>query len=57
MDTRAIHVGEAAGGDVAGWSPIEIAASSDGGFGGPVRAYWQKGPGYVLTAVVVLRDR
>jgi 4'-phosphopantetheinyl transferase len=57
MDTRAIHVGEAAQGDLLGWFPIEIATSGDVAFGGPVQAYWRKGPGYVLTAVVVLPGR
>jgi phosphopantetheinyl transferase len=54
MDTRTIHVGDAAGDGVAGWFPIEIAASGEARFAGPVHAYWKNGPGYVLTAVVVV---
>jgi hypothetical protein len=52
-DTRTIHVREADGDAVDGWFPIEVTTSGDLHFGGPVRAYWRTGPGYVITAVCV----
>jgi 4'-phosphopantetheinyl transferase len=57
MDTRAIHIGAAAGDGAAQWFPIEVAVSGDAGFGGAAQAYWRTGPGYVLTAVAVLHGR
>jgi 4'-phosphopantetheinyl transferase len=52
-DTRAISVGVAGEGR-AEWLPIDVATAGDLAFGGPAKAYWQMGAGYVLTAVVVL---
>ena len=53
IDTRAIEVGDVGGESVQGWTPVRISTSGGVAFAGPARAYWQRGPGYVMTAVVV----
>jgi phosphopantetheinyl transferase len=54
VDTRAIRIGEAGGDEVDGWAPIAVEASGELNFGGTVRAYWRRGPGYVITAVALI---